>query len=30
MFPEQAGIVLVTALCIVGGIAFVVWSLLVR
>lgn len=25
MFPEQAGIVLVTALCIAGGIAIVVW-----
>jgi hypothetical protein len=27
MFAEQAGIVLVTALCIAGGIALVVWAL---
>lgn len=27
MFPEQAGIVLVTALCIAGGIALLVWEL---
>ena len=27
MFAEQAGIVLVTALCIAGGIAVAVWVL---
>lgn len=30
MFAEQAGIVLVTALCLVGGGAIVLWALLGR
>ena len=30
MFPEQAGIVLVTALCVLGGIAVVIWALVGR
>jgi len=30
MFAEQAGIVLVTALCILGGVALIVWQLVLR
>lgn len=30
LFPEQAGIVIVTALCVLGGLAVVVWALVVR